>query len=295
MVRLVVSCHSPAWATTPWRIPTPWPSFPANGSLGISIGWSAETANWSRDQIVPTPPNGLPEKVGKRRWSASSATTANRNAASDLDAILGVLCRPGVSCREPPLAFSNSRAVARTAAGSLPSPQPRQPHTKLLQIRLQIYRPGEGVLAVCGLLGGLARFLLPRQPHGLPWGERNAVLSRQSQRAHRHRCWGARPQRWDRRGEINGHTWDRRRGHPDKQRHGGERGCPVRRLRGSRSVHKLRRTRFHRALLDHSPRRSGTGLRACAPRPSALGVLLGWSASFLRNGGPCGACALAWT
>src|SRR6185312_2924230 len=97
-----------------------------------------------------------------------SATTANRNAASDLDDFLGVLCRAGVSCRESPLAFSNSRAVARTAAGSLPSTQPRQPHTKLLQIRLQIYRPGEGVLAVCGLLSGLARFLLQRQPHGLP-------------------------------------------------------------------------------------------------------------------------------
>src|SRR5215217_2759605 len=126
-------------------------------------------ANSSRDQIGPIPPNGLPGKVGKRRWSASSATTVNRNAASDLDDILGVLCRSGASCREPPLAFSQPRAAARTAAGSLPSTQPRRPHTKLLQIRLQVYRPGEGVLAVCGLLSGLlARFLLPRQPHGLP-------------------------------------------------------------------------------------------------------------------------------
>src|SRR4051812_23408230 len=61
--------------------PTPWPSFLVNGSLGILIGRSANTANSSNDQIAPIPPNGPPEKVVKRRLSASSATTENRNTA----------------------------------------------------------------------------------------------------------------------------------------------------------------------------------------------------------------------
>src|SRR3954452_17082422 len=69
--------------------PTPWPSFLVNGSLGILIGRAANTAHSSNDQIAPIPPNDPPEKVVKRRLSASSATTENRNAAFNRDS------RPG--------------------------------------------------------------------------------------------------------------------------------------------------------------------------------------------------------
>jgi hypothetical protein len=51
---------------------------PVKSPPGIFSGPSGNTANSLNDQIVLIPPNGPPEKAGKRRLSASSATTADK-------------------------------------------------------------------------------------------------------------------------------------------------------------------------------------------------------------------------
>ena len=99
----------------------PGPSLPAKGPAGILIGRSANTAPSSSDQIGLVPPNGLPEKAGKPRLSASFVMTANRNAASNRAAARRC------SRRGPPWVWSGPDALpvlrcgllSRSAAGHL--------------------------------------------------------------------------------------------------------------------------------------------------------------------------------
>src|SRR4051794_13692264 len=98
-------------------------------SLGILIGRYADRAKCSKGQIGTTPRSIPPERVGKRRLSASFKPIANHRAASDFEDSLGGgslgACRRGVPERD---LHQMDRCAPAEAMAGVCVPQPAGRH-----------------------------------------------------------------------------------------------------------------------------------------------------------------------